>query len=239
MIKNKFFVDQFWEVFGKFVKVIMPVAVAIVLFFVGFWSSYDNSEYQQAFPMNSMKHNLRILIRKRAELNQLEYYLKQQKAYSLSYNDYNILKIIKRSNFYPLNVSLETILRDIEIDVLLNDSSSVNELKFIDNLLIEIETKDPFNKLDKDQSFLFNNIVLKLDTTYFTIEPEISKIANELVHKNELVEQLGEDANFNKALSIASFLIGCLAILKSIYKRLKHKYYIYRKKLNESKEIRG
>ncbi|KAA3660778.1 MAG: hypothetical protein DWQ10_05950 [Calditrichaeota bacterium] len=44
--------DQFWEVFGKFVKVVMPVAVAVVIFVLGFWWAGGDFEQWESMQQN-------------------------------------------------------------------------------------------------------------------------------------------------------------------------------------------
>lgn len=112
---------------------------------------------------------------------------------------------------YPENVSLSFVLDDLMADYYKRKDFSL-DLPYI-NKLKQIKTENnlinPFDRLDDNQKYHFDNIRSKLDSTYVLIQPDISKITEELNSKNQLVNKY-----LNK--SELSFKISIIALVATL-----------------------
>ncbi|MGR3809623.1 hypothetical protein [Jiulongibacter sp. NS-SX5] len=128
---------------------------------------------------------------------------------------------LSSDKFYQKNIALSSVLEEIRSDFFINDRESSYSNNFeplssddlflskIDKILEEQDQKDPFDNLDDNQKFHFENVRIKLGNEYKTVQPEIERIVEELSNKNSLVSEY-----LNK--SEQSYWISIIAILISI-----------------------
>ena len=120
----------------------------------------------------------------------------------------------KVEDFYPEPTSLSTILNDIKEDYYLRDTIDTVFLTNLQNIIIEHEEVNPFDKLASNQKFMFENIRQKLDTNYIIVREDLNRVADEMNNRNLLVEEYLNKSNFSYWLSIAA--LALTVILSSI-----------------------
>jgi hypothetical protein len=92
---------------------------------------------------------------------------------------------------------------------------------------------NPFDNLEENQKYHFQNIQEKLDTTYEKISPDINKIADDLKDKNELVAKYLNQSDSSYTISIVAIV---LTLFLGLFQILQN--YLTSKKIDELKERR-
>lgn len=122
-------------------------------------------------------------------------------------------------DYYVGNVSLSTILKDIEVDSYkqLNvDEDSI----FCAKLRAIIEENDllnPFDKLENNQKYYFENLKTKLDTSYTEVAPDVIRIVDELDNKNKLVNRYLDKSEISFYVSISALIFSIILSFYQIY----------------------
>ena len=122
-------------------------------------------------------------------------------------------------NYYSQNVSLNLVLKDLLSDYIYNKESSSDSL-YHQNLLLIIEEynrKNPFDNLDENQKYYFDNIQIKLDSNYNVIHSDMTKIADDIAHKNALISRYLNLSEVSYYISIAALVITIILSLYQIY----------------------
>ena len=116
----------------------------------------------------------------------------------------------KRKNYYTDDYPLSGILNDLLVDYLQNTNAKDSLYhRRLCNIIAENEKQNPFDNLEDNQKYSFENIQEKLDSMYSLITPDVLKIAEELNGKNQLVNKY-----LNK--SDISFYITIVALIFTI-----------------------
>ena len=115
---------------------------------------------------------------------------------------------IERGN-YPGNTTLSDILDECEKDYFVSGSKDSLYLSKLRVVIEENQLTNPFDDLDANQKFIFENIRQKLDTNYTTVQGDFNKVADELKQKNRLVTDY-------LAQSRLSFWISIIALISSL-----------------------
>jgi hypothetical protein len=119
--------------------------------------------------------------------------------------------IYGHKNFYSEPTSLSTILSDIKVDCYRTvpiDSIFIERLGCI---IIEHNEINPFDKLENNQKFLFENIRQKLNDNYSLIQDDLNRIADEMNNKNILVGDYLAKSTLSFWISIGA--VGITVIL--------------------------
>lgn len=138
----------------------------------------------------------------------------------------------KLNDYYKENYPLTDILNDLQIDYLQNDSNK-DSLYFqaLCCIIEENERQNPFDMLEENQKYNFENIQTKLDSVYVKIAPDVIKIADELNNKNQLVSKYLSKSEMSYYISIAAIIISTLFSLFQIIQS-----FIQRREKEESKK---
>lgn len=185
----------------------------------------ENKKYFEKAPIKATMENT---IKNGGDLSLIKHIYDTREIFNLNSLSKN------KEKYYAEDYSLTRILNDIKVDCL--NSSEPNDSTFLlrlENLIAENNKKHPFDNLEENQQYHFNNILIKLDTTdYKTISPEMINISNELKNKNQLVAKY-----LNK--SEASYIISIAALITSIIIGFIQIFQNYRtsKKLREMESI--
>jgi hypothetical protein len=128
-------------------------------------------------------------------------------------------------DFYSESTSLSTILYDIKVDcyrIAPIDSVFIERLGCI---IIEHEEINPFDKLESNQKFMFENIRQKLNENYPPIRDDLNRIADEMNNKNTLAGKYLSKSNMSFWISIGAVGITVILGLLQIYlnDRWRHK----------------
>ena len=125
----------------------------------------------------------------------------------------------REKKYYSQNVSLNLVLKDILSDYIYN-KESLNDSLYHKNLLLIIEEynrKNPFDNLEENQRYYFDNIQIKLDSNYNVIHSDMTKIADDIVHKNALISRYLNLSEMSYYISIAALVITIILSLYQIY----------------------
>lgn len=117
--------------------------------------------------------------------------------------------LFNREEFYSYNESLIEILYDLRADYYIA-SDKESDLKYINKintLIKESSEKNPFDLLEENQKYYFENIRYKSGEVYETIQYDINKIVLELNNKNDLVKKYLDKSNMSFIISIVALII--------------------------------
>ena len=85
------------------------------------------------------------------------------------------------------------------------------------DIIKENEETNPFDKLEENQRYSFENIRLKTDSNYIKIQSDIIRITEELDSKNQLVNKYLNKSEISFNLSILAIIITSLLSVYQIY----------------------
>lgn len=163
----------------------------------------DTTVFVEKIPL---KNALKLIIQNDGDLNAVKhYYSRRRKENRLFLRQKNI------DLYYSGQVPLSIVLNDLKCDYLSADPF-VNDSVYYSNLVVLIQENDfrnPFDNLEANQKYYFENIRTKSGDYYVELQSDVSKIADELQHKNQLVEKY-----LNK--STLSFTISLIALILSL-----------------------
>lgn len=183
------------------IDVIISIIIPVLIFFMisTFLSSEKNSK--NFFPKELVQQNIKKAIDNNADIIILE----------------NILKSSEKTKkiegeLYPELVSLEYVLKDIQIQNYLSDNFDESLEKKISKYITNKNI--PLGELPNNQKEYFLNIRNKLDDdSYLKIENDIKKIAEELSNKNSLIEIYLDNSDISFKLTIFSVILGLIALI--------------------------
>ena len=113
--------------------------------------------------------------------------------------------------YYPYEITLSSVLNDMKCGYLVTDPFEEDSL-YYSRLLSVIQENDyhnPFDNLEPNQRYYFENIRAKAGLDYDLLREDVSKIADELQNKNQLVERYLKK-------STVSFIISIIALALTI-----------------------
>lgn len=84
-------------------------------------------------------------------------------------------------------------------------------------IIIENEKRNPFDNLEDNQKYNFENIQVKLDSNYVSIHSDVTKIADELNSKNQLVNKYLNKSEISFYISLLALFITILLSSYQIY----------------------
>jgi hypothetical protein len=87
-------------------------------------------------------------------------------------------------------------------------------LHLLNNIISENEKHNPFDKLEENQKYNFENIQQKLDSNYVKIAPDVTKIVDEMYNKNQLISEYLNNSELSLKISIGALIV---TILLSIF----------------------
>jgi len=154
------------------------------------------------------KNMVSTLIFNNAELDTIKYAYNTQSLNSSS----SIRTIFKdKSNKYPSGTQLSRVLMDIKTDLFKSEKPDANKIDKINSIISINEIQNPFSGLDNNQVDLFKNIQIKSGDKYQLIQPEINKLANQIINDNIQISQSSTESKISFYVSIISF-ISAIAI---------------------------
>lgn len=145
------------------------------------------------------------------------------------YCPYSFVDIFKSTNdaYYYEPTSLSFILRDIQVEAYQTDMYKDSILlSNLEKTILYHERKYPFDGLEDAQKTIFENILIKLNDNYEIVQPDISKLANELRNQNQLVYTYFNKSNKSYFISIAALIITIIASVYQIYQANKTNNYL-------------
>ena len=182
---------------------IFPVIVSMILAIViSILSNPENKIYVEKAPI---KEKMRNTIKNGGMLSSIKHI----------YNTRNVENVLfinplsdKRQQYYLEDYPLSGILNDLLVDYL-QDSKNRDSIYYVSlyHIIKENEKQNPFENLEDNQRYSFENIQIKLDSAYAKIVPDVIKIAEELNNKNQLVNKYLNKSDISFYMSIAALVI--------------------------------
>ena len=192
---------------------IFPVIVSMILAIViSILSNPENKIYVEKAPI---KEKMRNTIKNGGMLSSIKHI----------YNTRNVENVLfinplsdKRQQYYLEDYPLSGILNDLLVDYL-QDSKNRDSIYYVSlyHIIKENEKQNPFENLEDNQKYSFENIQIKLDSAYAKIVPDVIKIAEELNNKNQLVNKYLNKSDISFYMSIAALVITILLSAFQIY----------------------
>lgn len=131
----------------------------------------------------------------------------------------------KSGKTYFHNTPLSKILKDLYSDIYLNkESIDSNFLLKVEKIIKVHEQLNPFDKLQDNQKYNFENLQIKLKDKYSTVQNDVIKITNELYNKNMLVEKYLNKSNTSFWISIIALIVTIILSCFSIYQNRDGKF---------------
>jgi hypothetical protein len=132
---------------------------------------------------------------------------------------HNLLSFLHEDRYYKGTESLSSILKDIEVDSykqlnVCEDSIFCAKLRAI---IEENDLLNPFDKLENNQKYYFENLKTKLDTSYTEVAPDVIRIVDELDNKNKLVTRYLDKSEISFYVSISALIISIILSFYQIY----------------------
>lgn len=222
--------------------------VLLMLFFILMMTSLFiatlNEEEQwgsKRFVKADMQNKLALIVRHGGSLETVKHIYAARE-----YKDYSLLDFFKVDNdkYYYEPTSLSFILNDLLVnsyqDSTYQDSIYMAHLQ---QIRIEHEKKYPFDGLEDTQKNLFENIVIKLGDRYEIVQSDMTKLANEIQHQNQLVRTYLNKSNTSYIISIIALIITIATASYQIYqshktnKFLEHLFPEKQDKKNENNKV--
>lgn len=153
-----------------------------------------------------LKTTLKLIIQNNGDLNAVKHFYGERKRIKRLF-----LPEKDSDLYYSGEAPLSVVLNDLKCDYL-SAEPFVNDSVYYSKLLLLIQENDfhnPFDNLEANQKYYIENIRTKSGDQYVELQSDISKIADELQHKNQLVEKY-----LNK--STLSFAISLIALIFSL-----------------------
>lgn len=192
-----------------FVMVITIITVIPLLLI-----SLSNPESKKFFDKEDIKSSMQITIENGGELSSVKH------IYDRRENKEIFIDLLtgRKSNYYAEDYPLSDILKDLLVDYYKHpESSDSTYLIALKEIIAENDRKNPFDILEENQKYNFQNIQEKLDSTYEIISPDIIKIADELNNKNQLVNRYLNKSESSFTISIIALVISIILGLIQLY----------------------
>ncbi len=188
----------FWEMTGKVIPVIF------ITIFVSFLTNsflLGDKYVEKA----AVKKEITTLVNNGAGLRAVKFHYDHRTTIKR-----DILFTIKTdlNLYYPYEIALSEVLEQLRTDQYLDGTPDIEFLDKLDLIIREYTESNPFDKLESGQKDLFENIRVKLNGNYSTVEDDVNKLSNELSNKNKLVNEYLSDSQTSLVVSIVSAFIA-------------------------------
>lgn len=176
--KGQKFLYKYSNVISGLIQLSMSILIAWLLSLL--FPSVFNPENKMYYEKAPIKAKMQKVIENKGSLTSIKQIYDTRNLSFISGINKN------KDNYYIEDYPLSGLLEDLRIDYFLSEAKDTVYLQALEKLIAENEIKYPFDNLDENQKYHFQNIQEKLDTTYETISPEMNRIADELNNKNQL-----------------------------------------------------
>lgn len=172
-------------------------------------------EIEKGVIKEDIQEKISVAIKNGADLNAIKQIYKNRNM--MRQNIFS--NITDKKNVYSYEIVLSEILADIRANQYLMTKEGVDTvfIKSVDALIKDYNYSDPFDKLENIQKEYFNNIRMKSVSNYYLIENDLSKLADELYNKNNLVNQYLRDSNLSFWLSISALIFSFIMSSYQLY----------------------
>lgn len=208
----------------------MILAISITMFFVLKLPNLISDKDRESGFAKTVKQDIVISIRNGAPIEVVKniYNLAQNNPIKnrVTYDIFSFLwddsKSKKEAVVYPMNTTLSRILEECRKDYYVNNNNEDSMyLHRLNSLISQNSQTNPFEGLDPNQKFLFENIRQKLDSSYIKVEPEINKLTDEMKNRNQLVNEYLSQSSISFTISIIALIFSLIISAYQIYQSYK------------------
>ena len=189
---------------------LLIITSSLAVVFALYINDYDTTLEENGIVIKeSLVKPIQSIIKNNGDLGAIKHVFESRKK-----EKYSLFRRNK-GDFYPYETSLDVVLNDLKCDYLSNDPFE-NDSVYYSRLLYliqENEYHNPFDNLETVQQYYFENIRVKSADNYSLLQPDVQKIADELLNKNVLVERYLNKSSISFIISIIAL---CLTIILSI-----------------------
>lgn len=185
---------------------------------------YITTEAQKSLPekffSKDIKANIQTVIKNGGKLDIVKHiYLNRE----IKNRGLIIPYFTKIEENYTESTTLTTILNDIKKDYFLKDQKDSLFLISLEKIISEHEEINPFDKLQSNQKFMFENVRQKLDSNYLVVREDLNRISDELNNRNILVAEYLDKSELSYWISIIALALTVIFSLIQIFQNIKKK----------------
>ena len=111
------------------------------------------------------------------------------------------------------SVSTAELLDELRVDLFTSDSVDKDLIERIGVLIDEDEKSDPFNVLNEEQKYLFENIRIKSGEHYPEIENDVNRIVTSLKERNDLVTRYLAASESSARLAWFAAILAIISVI--------------------------
>lgn len=191
-------------------------SIPFLTFLLGILFIIDSSTYSKSCNKDTIKRTLSLVIKNDGTLSNIKHLYNSRELEDVFFLG---LRPKTKSKYYDENTSLSYILNDLLSDYYINKDSVSDSVYFhnLNAIIIENEKRNPFDNLEDNQKYNFENIQVKLDSNYVSIHSDVTKIADELNSKNQLVNKYLNKSEISFYISLLALFITILLSSYQIY----------------------
>ena len=174
----------------------------------------EEKEVPDNYFSRETKNEIRTVILNDGDLNTVKHVYNSKEIKRSKITD---LFLKKEKDYYPANTTLNDILNDLKVDYYLSEKKEISYLNRLEEIIDYHNQVNPFDKLEANQKFAFENIRDRLDTNYVQIQEDLNRIADEMNSKNLLVDRYLEKSNLSYWISVIALALTIILSTIQIY----------------------
>jgi hypothetical protein len=174
----------------------------------------EENEIPDSYFSKNIKSDIQKVIENNGDLPTIKHIYKTREIKKKKLPD---LFVNKQTDYYPESTSLNEILNDLKVEYYKSENGSSAYLNRLNDIILLNNQINPFDKLQTNQKFAFENIRDKLDSNYVDIQDELNRIADELNSKNLLVDRYLEKSNLSYWISVIALVLTIILSTIQIY----------------------
>lgn len=181
-----------------------------------------------SIPANNVKYidlvklqdKVKTVIENNADLSIIRHIYDEQLKREASYFAYTVKFWKYNYELTPRDkISLNIVLLNIKSEYYFQeiDSSSIVRISKLEKIIQDYNDINPFDKLESQQKYFFENLKIKLDSNYIMIAEDVLKITDELHRKNSLVSEYLSNAKSSFKISIIALSVSSISLILALY----------------------
>lgn len=185
-----------------------------IIFVLGLSSYLTNLDNPDSYFSKSIQNDISLAINNGGDLATVKHIFNSRKI-----EKKGILEIFfgTKKPVYPENTSLEDVLADLKVNYYLNNKKNKYYLNKLENIISIHNQINPFDKLESNQRFSFENIRQKLDTNYVIVQEDLNRVVDELNNKNLLVNKYLDQSTTSYWISIIALVLTVILSVIQIW----------------------
>lgn len=206
-------------IFQRYLEYLSPILVALVASIIVF-STGIGGDRSRTVSKDVLVKDISIAISNDADLRSVKQIFSNRDL-----RKKNFFSFKNEVNVYKESVPLSVVLEDIRANQFLSDSTDLEFIKKIDNIILDHNQTNPFDRLDDIQKDMFVNVRLKLPENYPVIQNDINKIAEEMNVKNLLVDKYLDRSTMSFWVSISALVFSISIAILQLYQNRAQKIH--------------